>query len=171
MERAMHDARQTPSGTARAFGLRAAGYYALWIVLIGTQAGDLAAGLLAAAAAAWVSVRLLPPGSLPVRPLALLSMLPRFVWQSVVAGVDVARRVFAPSLPVRPGFVRYRTGLPPGPARAAFTAYTSLMPGTVPCGDEGGAVVYHALDTGQDVLGQLAAEEGRLAPVLGVEAR
>ena len=34
---------------------------------------------------------------------ALLKLVPHFVWESVVAGVDVARRVFDPRLPIRPG--------------------------------------------------------------------
>jgi multicomponent Na+:H+ antiporter subunit E len=31
----------------------------------------------------------------------------RFLWQSVVAGVDIARRVFDPRLPLNTGFVVY----------------------------------------------------------------
>lgn len=159
----------TPS-VARALLLRGAGYWALWVVLIGTKPADLAAGSVVAALAAWASLRLLPPGSWRPRPLALLAFVPRFLWQSVVAGVDVARRAFDPRLPVRPGMIRYATRLPPGPARAAFTGITALLPGTVPCGEDAdGALVYHVLDCGQDVAAALAAEEARLAPALGAD--
>jgi multicomponent Na+:H+ antiporter subunit E len=148
--------------------VRGLGYYALWVVLIGTEPADLSFGVPVAAAAAWLSLRLLPPRAPGPRWGALLAMAPRFLWQSVVAGVDVAYRVFAPGLPIRPGWVRYRTALAPGVPRAAFTGITGLLPGTVPCGeDDSGEIVYHVLDVGQDVPAQLAAEEARLAGPLG----
>jgi len=160
-----------PAGDGSAAGAwlaRAAFYYALWVVLIGLKPLDLATGVPVAASAAWLSLRLLPAGALGHRPWLLLLQAPRLLWQSVLAGVNVAYRVFTPSLPVRPGFVQHATSLAPGPARAVFTGITGLLPGTVPCGDAAnGAVVYHALDTAMDVVGDLAAEEARLAPGLG----
>jgi multicomponent Na+:H+ antiporter subunit E len=39
---------------------------------------------------------------------------------------------------------------------------TSLLPGTVPCAEEDGVLVYHCLDIGQPVLEELAEEERRL---------
>jgi multicomponent Na+:H+ antiporter subunit E len=155
-----------PAPARRALLLRAAGYYALWVVLIGTGSTDLAFGLCAAVAAAWVSLRVLPAGSLRLRPLALVTLAPHFLWQSVVAGWDVARRVFDPRLPIKPGLLRYPVGFAPGAARNAFAGMTSLLPGTVPCGEEDGALVYHCLDTDQALAVQLAAEEQRLARVL-----
>jgi multicomponent Na+:H+ antiporter subunit E len=95
-------------------------------------------------------------------------MAPRFLWQSLVAGVDVARRAFDPRLPLNPGLVVYRPQLPPGSARSLFTAYTSLLPGTVPCGDGDGGVVYHCLDISQPIVEQLAAEEARLSRAIRV---
>ena len=145
---------------------RAVLYLLLWIVLIGAAPVDLAVGAVTAALAAYVSIALWPPESLRLRPLAVLGLLPHFLWQSVVAGVDVARRAFSPRMPLSPGFISYRPRFAPGPARNAFTAYTSLLPGTVPCGDEDGAVVYHCLDVGQPIAEQLAAEEARLARCL-----
>ena len=68
-----------------------------------------------------------------------------------------------PRLPLRPGFIAYRVGFAPGPACNVFATITSLMPGTVPCADEDGALVYHCLDVGQPVVEELAEEERRLA--------
>jgi multicomponent Na+:H+ antiporter subunit E len=155
-----------PAPPTRALLLRATGYYAFWVVLIGTGASDLAFGLCAAVAAAWVSLRVLPAGSLRLRPRALVTLVPHFLWQSVVAGWDVARRVFDPRLPIKPGLLRYPVGFAPGAARNAYAGMTSLLPGTVPCGEEDGAIVYHCLDTDQPLAAQLAAEERRLARVL-----
>jgi len=143
---------------------RGAAFFLLWLVLGG--GGDLAVGALTAAGAAWVSVRLLPPSMLGLQPLTLLALVPHFLWQSVVAGIDVARRAFSPRLRLAPGFIRYRPGLPRGAPRNAFTGYTALLPGTVPCGEDGEDVIYHCLDVGQPIGAQLAAEERRLARAL-----
>src|SRR5262245_11236637 len=121
--------------------MRGAGFLAFWLVLIGVDAGYLVIGLVTAAAATWSSLHLLPAGSLRLSPVAIPALVLRFLWQSVVAGWDVARRVMDPRLPVRPGFVVYRVGFPAGPARNVFTAFTSLLPGTVPAGADGGAPV------------------------------
>jgi multicomponent Na+:H+ antiporter subunit E len=81
--------------------------------------------------------------------------------------VDVARRALDPRLPLRPGFVAYPVRFAPGPTRNAFTTLTSLLPGTVPTGDDGGQLVYHCLDVDQPVVSQLAAEEAALSRALG----
>lgn len=160
-----------PGHPPRAAILRGAGFLAFWVVLIGPGAGDLLVGLITAAAATWVSLRLLPAGAARLHPTALPALVLRFAWQSVVAGWDVARRVLDPRLPVRPGFAVYPVGFPPGPARNLFTTLTSLLPGTVPAGDEGGALLYHCLDVEQPVAAQLAEEEAALSRALGGSRR
>jgi len=145
---------------------RAAGFLAFWVVLFGPSPSDLPAGGVAAGIATWASLYLLPPGQSNVRPLALTRLALRFFWQSVVAGIDVARRALDPRLPLRPGFVAYAVRLPPGSARNAFTALTSLLPGTVPAGDEAGKLIYHCLDIDQPVVSQLAQEESALSRAL-----
>lgn len=150
-------------GTALA---RFIGFFALWVVLIGLDPVDLAVGAGTAAAATWTSLRLLPPASGRVRFAVLLALLPRFLWQSVVAGVDVARRALAPRMPLATGFVTYRTGLPRGPARTSFASITSLLPGTVPVADDNAGITYHCLDTAQPVADELATEERGYAKAL-----
>jgi multicomponent Na+:H+ antiporter subunit E len=141
--------------------------FALWIVLIrSVQPADLVVGVLTAAAATWVSLRLLPPDAGRVRLGALAARLPRFLWQSVRGGIDVARRAFDPRVPLAPGFLTYRTGFPRGHARSTFASITSLLPGTAPVDDDGGGIVYHCLDTTQPVLDELAAEERAYAGAL-----
>ncbi|MCC6610528.1 MAG: Na+/H+ antiporter subunit E [Burkholderiales bacterium] len=136
------------------------GFAALWGVLIRSgQPGDLAVGALTAAAATWASLRLLPPATGQVRFAVLAARSPRFLWQSILAGIDVARRALAPRMPLAAGFVAYRTGLPRGQARNTFATITSVLPGTVPVADDDTGMVYHCLDTGQPVTAQLAADE------------
>lgn len=160
-----------PSTTTRRAGLmRAAAFFALWVVLWGADVAALLPGAAAALMAAWTSLRLLPPGERRQRPAAWLRLLLRFPRQAVVAGVDVARRALDPSLPLRPGFVACPLRLPRGPACDTFCALTSLLPGSVPTGaDEAGVLLIHCLDVGQPVAEQLAREEALLMRALGYE--
>jgi len=60
----------------------------------------------------------------------------------------------------------YPVRFPPGRWRNMFAALTSLLPGTVPAGDQNGQFVYHCLDVDQPVALQLAAEETALAQAI-----
>ena len=141
-------------------------FLVFWVALIGFSLSALVVGVVAAGGATWASLYLLPPGPQRVRLLPLVALLPRFLWQSLVAGWDVARRAFDPRLPLRPGFVTYRSGHAPGHLRNTFATISSLMPGTLPCDETEGEIIFHCLDVGQPVLEQLAAEEKALARVL-----
>jgi len=149
---------------------RGAGYYAFWVLLIGLKPVDLVVGLAAAAVATWTSLALLPPGEFRLR----LAGLPRyglhFLWQSIVAGVDVARRAFALRPSLRPGLVFYPSHYPRGARRNAFAALTSLLPGTVVLGDEPQGVLYHCLDDRQPIIEQLTVEEAAVSRVLPRES-
>jgi len=147
--------------------VRALLYFGIWIVVDqSAKPANLVIGVLASAAATWVSMRLLPPAGGRVRLAVLLALLPRFLWQSLVAGVDVARRAFSPRLPLAPGFVDYPVRLPRSSARNAFELISSLMPGSVPTAETEATIEYHCLDTQQAVIGQLAAEEQAYARAL-----
>jgi multicomponent Na+:H+ antiporter subunit E len=160
----------------RSILFRGAGLFGFWLLLaaplrgssLGALIPDLVVGALASAGATWLSLRLLPPvaGRIRLWPLGRLTL--SFLWQSVVGGVDVARRAFHPRMPLHPGFLAFRVGLPPGPGRSAFGALTSLMPGTLPVGtDRDDALVYHCLDLDQPVAEGLAREEALLARIRG----
>jgi multicomponent Na+:H+ antiporter subunit E len=154
--------------TARNALPRAAIFFVFWLILSGTKTDDLVVGALTAIAATWVSLRLLPAGQWSLSPVALARLVLRFPLQSLTAGIDVARRAFDPRLPLRPGFVVYRSRLVPGASRNAFTTLTSLLPGTLPCGaDDRGGLVIHCLDMDQPVIEQLSTEEVLLLDVLG----
>jgi multicomponent Na+:H+ antiporter subunit E len=145
---------------------RAAWFLIFWFVLAGADPADLPAGVVAVIAATWTSLRLLPARRTRRSVAALARLALRFFYQSVVAGLDVARRALDPRLPLRPGFVAYPVRFPPGTARNAFTTLTSLLPGTVPAGEESGELVYHCLDVDRPVVAQLAAEEAALSRAL-----
>src|SRR5262245_43295741 len=68
--------------STRAALCRGAAFFALWVVLIGTSSSDLIAGVLAAVAAAWTSLGLLPPGfHQRVRLIGVLPLIPHFLWK------------------------------------------------------------------------------------------
>ena len=71
--------------------------------------------MLASAAATWASLKLLPPAKGRVSLGRMLLLLPRFLWHSLVAGIDVARCAFAPRINLHPGFVDFRAPLPRAP--------------------------------------------------------
>jgi multicomponent Na+:H+ antiporter subunit E len=157
-----------PEGFMRAALARCAWFLGLWVVLCGTDPVGLAVGLMAAAAATWTSICLLPPVPGRMRFLSLVLLGLRFFCKSLIAGLDVARRAFDPRLPLQPGFVTYSCRLPRSPAQSVFCAMTSLMPGSVPTGlDEQGRLLMHCLDTRQPLVEQMAAEEARLIRALG----
>jgi multicomponent Na+:H+ antiporter subunit E len=148
---------------------RLAAFLALWVMLAGVQISDLPAGIVVALLATAASLRLLPPGTARVSALALVNLALRLVWQSLVAGIDVARRALDPRLPLRPGFVTFSPRLPGGTALNIFCTLTSLAPGTLPAGeDDSGAIVIHCLDGGRPIAAHLAADEELLRCALGL---
>lgn len=163
------DTRQLRAGPARTAAAlsRAVMLGGLWIVIDQSFApANLAFGGAATVCATWLSLWLLPPATGRIRILALARLLPRFLWNSLVAGFDVARRALNPRMPLAPGFVDYPVKLPRGSARNAFELISSLLPGSVPSDESAHAIEYHALDVGKPVVEQLAAEEQAYAKAL-----
>lgn len=159
-------------GTLASALSRAGAFFGLWLVLTNAAPADLVPGLVAAVAASWVSLRLMPAPLGRLRPISFVKFLAHFLHQSIVAGTDVAFRALHPRLPLRAGFVVYRTNLPPGTKRDVFCAITSLMPGTLPCGAaDGNGLTIHCLDVTQPVLEQLSAEEALCIQTLGEAPR
>lgn len=149
------------------FWLRGLMFCALWLLLLPSfKCDDLLIGLGFALGASLSSMILLPPALAQLRVLPLVLYLPRFVWQSFIAGWDIARRAFDPKMPLAPGFVVYPTQLEPGTRRNAFMTFTSLTPGTLPCGASDALIVYHVVDTQKDYRAQLHDEERYLTHAL-----
>lgn len=164
----MANSDHTPASPVPAASLRGAVLFGFWLVLTDAQAADLPAGVVAAVVATWASLRLMPPQQWSVRPAKLAGLVLRFMCQSIIAGIDVARRALDPRRPLRPGFVIYHPLLSPGTKCETFCAMTSLMPGTLPSGDsEHGGLAVHCLDVTQPVVEQIAAEEALFVQALG----
>lgn len=158
----------TPSlaGTALVRGLM---FAALWLVLMpSAKPVDLAFGVFSSVAATWTSLHLLPREAGHLRLRALLAFVPHFLWQSVLAGVDVARRALDPRMPMRPGFVSCPVGFPPGLARNEFASIMSLLPGSVPVGETEASIIYHCVDVSEPLAQHMAEEEQLLRAALVV---
>ncbi len=139
-------------------------FASIWLVLTGADPGGLAVGIVAITAAAGLSLALMPPrDGVALWPLAI--MVPGFLWRSLLGGVDVARRVFDPRLPISPGWKIMRTRLPDG-GKAALGGEFSLMPGTLVAGSKGDRLLVHMLDTRQDISSDIAREEACFARAL-----
>ena len=146
---------------------RGVSFFVLWMLLMQSmKPADLAVGALACAGATWTSLRLLPPASGRLYFGKLFSLLPHFLWESVLAGVDVARRALQPRMPLSPGFVSCPLSFLPGLARNVFATITSLLPGSVSAGESEGELVYHCLDDASPVVEQIWKEERLLARAL-----
>jgi multicomponent Na+:H+ antiporter subunit E len=146
---------------------RAILFLAFWLMSAGYQPTDLPVGLLAAAAATWTSLKLLPPSPVRLRLASLLTFSLHFLRQSLTSGLQVARLAFDPRLPLRPGLVNYPCRLTSRGERAAFCAISSLLPGTLPTGsDENGVLVIHCLDLDQPVAASLTREEEMFTRIL-----
>jgi multicomponent Na+:H+ antiporter subunit E len=66
-------------------------FFGLWLVLADGDAGAWLPGLLAAVAATWTSLRLLPPPPGRVRRAALPGLALRFLKHSLLGGLDACR--------------------------------------------------------------------------------
>lgn len=145
-------------------------FLAFWLTLTGFELADLPAGIIAAAGAAWASLRLLPPGEKRPRPTLLARLMLRFLHHSIVAGIDAAWRALHPRLPLQPGLLSYRSACPTAGLKSGFCTMASLQPGLLPAGyDAHGNIVVHCLDVSRPVAQQLAEEEGRFLHALGQE--
>jgi multicomponent Na+:H+ antiporter subunit E len=134
----------------------------LWIVLTGAAPGGLLFGVIAVGAGMALGLVLAPASSRGIRPLAVAVLVPRFLWRSLLGGIDVAARALSPTMPLKPGWRHMTTRLPPGGPRVAIGGEFSLMPGTLVAGSRDDALLVHCLDTDMPVAAQMADEERRL---------
>lgn len=140
----------------------------LWLVMDGGKPAGLLVGVPAAYLAAWLSGKLLPVGRGGWSVAGLLALVWYFLRNSVVAGVDVAVRVFRPDMRLSPGYAEVDCSFPGGARRDLHLAMGSLLPGSLPVEEtESGRVIFHCLDTGQPLAAQMARQEEMLNRALG----
>lgn len=138
-----------------------------WALTLGDARGwPMAVGIVLLVTA--VSMRLFPPSAYHLRLVALIRFFGFFLFRSVVAGVDVARRLLSPSLQVDPAEISVVVRLPAGGPRALLANVLSLMPGTLSVTLDGDRILVHCLDRQMPVEADLRETEGRIAAVFGL---
>ncbi len=125
--------------------------FGLWLLLVGTlQEQEVIAGAVSALVvtaiagprlAIFTGVRFTP-----MAPIHLVLYLGYFLVALVKANLDVAWRVLAPSLPIRPGVVRVRTGLVSPLGRLILANSITLTPGTLSVDILGDTILIHWID-------------------------
>jgi multicomponent Na+:H+ antiporter subunit E len=135
-----------------------------WWILAEGDPSSWAIGVPTVGLAVWASHRLLVDSAAPaLRYEALPGFALFFASRSLLAGVDVARRTLAPSLPIAPRLQVVRTSLPAGLPRVLLVAVLSLMPGSLGVSLDGDAIELHVLDARADVLADVRRTEARIA--------
>jgi len=141
--------------------VRAGLFLGLWLVLTGFEPSGLIFGAVSTIAATALSARLFPKS----RRMALWRaspMLPSFLWNALLGGLDVARRSLDPRLPLAPGWRTIPCSLPSG-GRFLIGSEFSLMPGTLIAGCRRGDYLVHLLDKNQPIADSIARAERRLS--------
>lgn len=126
--------------------LRMVAFFALWLVLTEGDTRKSWMGIGAASLATAVSFTFWPARSWRWSLRGFLRFWPYFLWQSLIGGIDVARRALLPSMPLQPAILQYRLRLRHPPAQA-FLAWTiGLLPGTASIRLHDGRLDLHVLD-------------------------
>lgn len=137
-----------------------------WIVLTGGSIEGLPFGAAAALGGALLGDRL-GYSRRRVKLSRLPMLAPGFLYKSLAGGLDVAWRAFHPKLPIRPGWLTYRSAMPEGAPRVVLSGEVTLMPGSLVAGSRRGELLIHALDTAMPIVQTIRAEEERLGSAVG----
>lgn len=151
----------------RSAWLRTVLFALLWWILTDGSMDSWLVGVPVVLLTTWVSMSLLPPVSLSLQ--GVLQFIPFFLWRSLVGGVDVARRVFHPRLPISPGMVDYRWRMPPGLPRVFMANTVSLLPGTLSTELDEQQLHLHVLDKTDAFTAELMRIEARVAKLFGLK--
>jgi len=139
----------------------------VWLLLAGTDPVSWIIGIPSVLLATFAAARLSTRVGTDPSPLRLVAFVPFFVWESVLGGVDVARRVLSPRLRIDPALISYRPRLQGATARVVFLDTTSLLPGTLSADIRHGIIQVHALDGEASVVTGLERLEERVAQLFG----
>lgn len=138
----------------------------LWIGLTHAAPKTPAIGIITIVSAALASLLLWPPSGTRLRWRRLPRLAIYFLVHSIQGGLDVARRVFSPHLPVRPGFLIHETQLRHETARLLFLWMIGMMPGTASVDlDRSRRITVHVIDTERYDPTDLDALERHIAAV------
>ena len=140
----------------------------LWLVLTNGDPSGWGYGLVIVPLVWLISGKLFPPGEYQLRPWHLPRFAVWFLVRSLVAALDVSRRLLARVPAVAPGVREVALTLPAGSPRWVAANILSLMPGTLSVEIRNDTLLLHCLDTGQDVNREVAATEQQVGRLFGI---
>ncbi len=139
----------------------------LWLLLTDGDPASWLVGVPVIALALAYGERVAGPAGTPLSLVGILLFIPFFLRESLLGGIDVARRVLAYRPRVQPGFARYPLSLRSAPARVLFANTVSLLPGTLTVEMRDQEIELHALDMRGDYYTELARLERAVGRVFG----
>jgi multicomponent Na+:H+ antiporter subunit E len=140
-----------------------------WVVSEGTGSWVFGIPVILLAAAAHHFLQ--PARGLRLRPFALMRFLGFFLYESMRAGIDVARRALSPRMRLAPALIEYRLRLPAGAPQVFLVDTLSLLPGTLSTELRDDVVCLHVLNAGLPIERELRRVEGYIAALFGVALR
>ncbi len=140
----------------------------LWKICTGYDPSSWILGIPAAGLFTWFSLTQ-AESNYRIRFRALPAFLVYFLSQSVLTGLDVAKRALHPEREINPGFCTYPARLPPGSPRALFANMISLLPGTLSWSLVDGVHKVHLLSGHPMILEELAILESRVGKLFGLD--
>ena len=117
--------------------------------------------------AATFSSYYLMPGRRLVAPLALLSFVGFFLWNSLKGGIQVARLALGPQANLRPGIIELKLQVAPGTPRTIVAGSLGLMPGTLAVQLNDAKLSIHVIDIGMPVLEEVRELEKHVTRLSG----
>ena len=123
-----------------------------------------AVGVPTIAASAWVSAALMPPLGWSWRGLGRFAVF--FVRESLLGGIDVARRALDPRMPLDPHVAREPLRMHTDTARVMVANTLGLLPGSLAIEVDADELLVHALDAGMNVDDSIAATQVRVADLI-----
>ncbi len=149
--------------------LRGAAFSLFWAVLNRGAVDSWVLGAPLVVVATALSLAVVPAAQHRVAPLGVVRYAFYFLQQTLLSSIDVALRVFRPSMPIHPGIIRYRTRLPADNMKVIMANTCSLLPGTLSVGIEDDVIIVHALDTTMPVMDDLRTLERMVGGIYGLD--
>ncbi|MBN1238596.1 MAG: Na+/H+ antiporter subunit E [Gammaproteobacteria bacterium] len=136
-----------------------------WVLTDGAVDWSWAAvGVPAIAASAWVSAALMPPIGWSWRGVGRFAAF--FLRESMLGGIDVARRALDPRMPLDPHLAREPLRMRTDTARVMVANTLGLLPGSLAVEVDEEELLVHALDSGMRVDRSIAATQVRVADLI-----
>lgn len=141
----------------------------LWWVLTEGRADSWGLGVLAAFAALWTSLHLLPPGPRRINLAGLLGYLGFFLRNSALGAAQVASMALRGRNSLQPAILEWKLGLPSGAPSVLLLNTLGLMPGTLGVELSVDLLRIHVVDERLPILTEVGVLEAHIARMFGVD--